>query len=129
MGDVSLGEAFWFVVVFAIPALSLICVEYAILLCFSIKKGRGFFKALHPVDFAMPIIATYLWIIFQQYSLQTKSFGNIFEVSILGFCWGLFFLPRGIMEMKGKRGSILFYVALECVIAVSLALLAPTFSE
>ena len=127
--DVSIEEVCCFVLLFAIPAILVMVTGFAGILVYSVIKRLRYRLLFHWLDFLVPIIVTILWLGLQSFSLQTKSFGNFSELSILGLVWGGLFICRGIFAIKGKGSSIWYFVLWECLITVVLVLLAPTFPE
>ena len=127
--DVSIEEMFCFALLFAIPALLVMVTGFVGILIYSVIKKLRFRLLFHLLDFLIPIIVTVLWLGLQSSSLQTKSFGNFSELSILGLLWGGLFICRGVLAVRGKGTPIWCFVVLECLIAIIMALLAPTFPE
>jgi hypothetical protein len=127
--DIGLIEITEFSLLFAIPCALIMLIGWGAFVCVSKIRQNRIVIIFHWVDLLVPMIVTTIWFKCQFYALHTKSMGNLIEISILGIFWGIMFLIRGWLSRRRKESSIWLLFAVECAIAVLVALLAPTFPE
>ena len=127
--ELSVSEVVLLSVLFAIPQILIFLITYGIYCFVAIKKGIPKLKPLHVVDIAMPVVAACMWAFFQTKSRDSKSFGNLVEISYMGVMWGLLFVYRCWSVIVSRPVRIGLLVGLECAVGTLLTLFMPTLAE
>lgn len=125
----SVSEILLLSVLFAMPQVLIFLITYGIYCFVAIKKGIPKLKPLHVVDIAMPVIAACIWAFFQTKSRDSKSFGNLVEISYMGIMWGALFVYRCWSVIVSRPVRIGLLVGIECAVAALLTLFMPTLAE
>ena len=105
--ELSVSEILLLLVLFALPQVLIFLVTYGVYYFVAIKKGIPKLKPLHVVDIAMPVIAACIWAFFQTKSCDSKSFGNLVEISYMGIMWGALFVYRCWSVIVCRDGACL----------------------
>ena len=127
--DIGLIGIAEFSLLFTIPYALIMLIGWGAFACVSKIRQNRIAIIFHGVDLFVTLIVTAIWCKCQFYALHTKSMSNLTEISILGIVWGIMFLIRGWLSLRRRESFIWRLVAVECAIAVLVALLAPTFPE
>ena len=127
--ELSFSEVFLLSLLFVIPQILIFLITYGIYCFIAIKKGIPKLKPLHVVDIAMPVIAAFIWAVFQTKSCGSKSFGNLVEISYMGILWGALFVYRCWSVIISRPICMGLLVGIECAAATLLTLFMPTLAE
>lgn len=127
--EVSALEITELSLLFGVPALVVMLISYIVTVCISLAKQKRIVYVFHWVDLFTPFLVTAIWCLLQVHSMNTKSMGNLAEISILGLGWGCLFVIRCWRCYWGRRSPMLKLLLIECVVSALFALFAPTFPE
>ena len=127
--ELSVSEVFLLSVLFAIPQILIFLVTYGVYYFVAIKKGIPKLKPLHVVDIVMPVVAACIWAFFQTKSRDSKSFGNLVEISYMGILWGALFVYRCWSVIISRPICMGLLVGIECAAATLLTLFMSTLAE